>query len=104
MDTEDIRKFERWMKSKGLSRATIESYSNCIDYYHRQGYKMDTPSLCQWKEEEIRRVSAGTVNLRVHALNKYSEYLRLRFRLKPLKVDVPDYIDDEIAVPMYQRL
>ena len=104
MDTEDIRKFEHWMKSKGLSRATIESYSNCIDYYHRQGYKMDTPSLCQWKEEEIRRVSAGTVNLRVHALNKYSEYLRLRFRLKPLKVDVPDYIDDEITMPMYQRL
>ena len=65
---------------------------------------METSSLCMWKEAETRRVSAGTVNLRIHALNKYSEYLRLRFRLKPLKVDVPDYIDDEITVPMYQRL
>ena len=104
INNDELGKFARWMKSKGLSKATIESYSACIDYYHSQGYQMTTASLCQWKEEEIRRVSAGTANLRIHALNKYSEYLRLRFRLKPLKIDVPDYIDDEITVPMYQRL
>ena len=101
---EDIKKFRHWMKGKGLSKATIESYGNTIRLYHAQGYKMETASLCLWKEEETRRVSAGTVNLRIHALNKYAEHLHLRFRLKPLKVDIPDYIDDEITMSVYQRL
>ena len=101
---EEMKRFRRWMKGKGLSAATIETYIASVRYYHQQGYKMETASLCQWKEEEIRRVSAGTVNLRIHALNKFSEFLHLRFRLKPLKIDVPDYVDDEITVPMYQRL
>ena len=101
---EEMLRFKRWMKGKGLSTATIETYVSSVRYYFQQGYKMETASLCQWKEEETRRVSAGTVNLRIHALNKFSEFLHLRFRLKSLKIDVPDYIDDELTLPVYQRL
>ena len=100
----DINAFRRWMKGKNLSGATISSYSRAVAYYLSQGYKMETADLRQWKEQEQQRVSAGTVTLRIHALNKYAEYLHLRFRLKPLKVEIPDYVDDELTSSMYQKL
>ena len=102
--TDDIKKFMKWMKGRNLSGSTIETYAHAVSYYLQQGYRMETASLCEWKEAESRRVSAGTVTLRIHALNKYAEFLHLRFRLKPLKVDIPDYVDDELTNSMYQRL
>ena len=92
------------MKGKGLSKATVETYSRAVERFFSSGYKLDSSSMCEWKEMEARMVSAGTVTLRIHALNKYCEYQRVRFRLKPLKVDVPDYVDDELTPAMYQRL
>ena len=99
-----IQKFESWLKAKGYSQATVVSYIASVRQYLAQGYKMTIPDLCSWKEAETGRVSAGTVSLRIHALNKYAECLGLDVRLKPLKVDVPDYVDDELTPAMYKRL
>ena len=99
-----IEKFEIWLKAAGYSPATISSYTASIRHYLAQGYKMNIEDLCKWKEAETGRVSAGTVSLRIHALNKYAECLGLDIRLKPLKVDVPDYVDDELTPAMYKRL
>lgn len=101
---DEFNNFRRWMKNKGLSKATIETYSNAVKLYFQAGYKMESQSLCEWKEMEIRKVAAGTVNLRIHALNKFCEYLHIRFKLKPLKIDIPDFVDDELTPSMYQRL
>ena len=104
INKEELDRFQKYLKNHSLSPATINSYLSAIRLYHHQGYKMEKSDLCTWKEEELKRVSVGTVNLRIHALNKYSEFLRIRFRLKPLKNDVPDYIDDELTVSMYRQL
>lgn len=99
-----IKKFESWLKARGYSSATISSYTASARHYLAQGYKMNIEDLCKWKESEIGRVTAGTVALRIHALNKFSEYLGLDIRLKPIKVDVADYIDDELTPSMYKKL
>ncbi len=99
-----IKSFETYLRDKGYSTATIATYTHCIDYYIKQGYKLKVDDLCRWKEEEIRRVKVGTVTLRIHALNKYLEYKGQSFRLKPLKIDVPDYVEDELTLGMYTKL
>ena len=99
-----IEKFEIWLKANGYASATISSYTASVRLYLASGYKMSISDLCKWKETETGRVSAGTVSLRIHALNKFAECLGLDIRLKPLRVDVPDYVDDELTPSMYKKL
>lgn len=99
-----IEKFETWLKANGYASSTVLAYTASVRLYLAQGYKMNVEDLCKWKESEIGRVTAGTVALRIHALNKFSEYLGLDIRLKPIKVDVADYIDDELTPSMYKKL
>ena len=99
-----IEKFEIWLKANGYASSTVLSYTASVRLYLSSGYKMSISDLCRWKEAETGRVSAGTVSLRIHALNKYAECLGLDIRLKPLMVDVPDYVDDELTQSMYRKL
>lgn len=99
-----IKKFETWLKANSYASSTVLAYTASVRLYLSSGYKMSISDLCRWKEAETGRVSAGTVSLRVHALNKYSEHLGLDIRLKPIKVDVPDYVDDELTLSMYKKL
>lgn len=98
------RKFADYLRSKNYSPASIRSYVSAVNLYHAQGYLMKAESLCKWKEDETARVSAATVNLRLHALNAYAECIGLSFRLKPLRISEKDYVDDELTPAMYRRL
>ena len=100
----NIRSFEKYLRDKGYSSATISAYCNSVRLYLSSGYKIAVDDLCRWKEEEIRRVKVGTVTLRIHAINKYMEFRGQAFRLKPLKIDVPDYVEDELTAGLYAKL
>lgn len=89
---------------EGKTSATLSAYVGSVRTYLKAGYKMKMQDLCLWKEREIARVSPATVSIRIHALNKYAEYLGLDIRLKPPAVPIPEYVDDEITMSMYQKL
>ena len=96
--------FIAYLLGEGKTSATLSAYVGSVRTYLKAGYKMKMQDLCLWKEREIARVSPATVSIRIHALNKYAEYLGLDIRLKPPAVPIPEYVDDEITMSMYQKL
>ncbi len=100
----DIKSFQAFLKRQNLSKSTIGTYSNLVSYFYEQGYTFNFENCCKWKEEQQRVCKPGTVNVKIHAMNRYCEFMRVRFRLKPVKMQVPQYADNLLTMGMYQRL
>lgn len=100
----EIEKFRRYLKRKGLSASTVESYCNTLSLYEREGYKWTFDDACKWKEIQMQNHKPGTVNIRVHALNKYAEYSKARWRLKPVKIQNQQYVESQLTLSQYNKL
>ena len=82
----DNQNFKKWLKRKGLSESTVSSYINTLRLYEREGFSFSFDNACRWKELQMQNHKPGTVNIRIHAINKYAEYTKTRWRLKPVKI------------------
>ena len=99
----DNMDFEKWLKRKGLSTGTAVSYAMSMEYYFRE-YKWTFADACEWKENEMRRVKPATVNIRIHAINRYAEYTKTRWRLKPIKVQQQQFVESQLTMSQYEKL
>ena len=97
-------KFKIYLKRKGLSKSTITTYANTIALYERECYKWTFEEACRYKEIQMQTHKPGTVNTRIHALNKYAEFSRVRWRLKPVKVQNQQYVENQLTMKQYQKL
>lgn len=95
--------FEKWLKRKGLATGTAMSYAMSMKYYFRE-YKWTFADACEWKENEMRRVKPATVNIRIHAINRYAEYTKTRWRLKPIKVQQQQFVESQLTMSQYEKL
>ncbi len=93
----------RHLKRKGRSKSTIVSYTSIISNYLKT-YKWTFDDACRWKEESMQRLKPSSVNIGVHALNSYAEYTKVRFRLKPVKVQMQQYVENQMTMAQYQKL
>lgn len=100
----DLSTFEKWLRGKSLSKATVATYVNSVKHFMEQGYEMKADSMCRWKEEELRRASVATVSTRIYAINKYAQFLRIRYRLKNISVPLPNYVDNALTLNQFQTL
>ena len=100
----DEKKFTEWLRRHGRAKSTAEAYCNAMKCYFGQGYGWSYDEACRWKEEEMSRVKPATVNIRVHAINAFADYSRTRWRLKPVKVQAPQFIEHPLTLAVYERL
>ena len=100
----DLKRFGAWLKRKGRSESTIASYVNALDLYFRSGYRWTFQDACLWKERAMHDSKPATVNLRVHAINACADFSRVRWRLKPVKVQVQHFVDHQLTTSQYQKL
>lgn len=78
----DLNNFEKWLKKQNLSKATIMTYTSSVKCFLSEGYELKADSMCRWKEEELKRTKATSVATRIYAINKYAEFMRVKYRLK----------------------
>ena len=102
MDNE--KKYAAWLRRQGRSKSTISSYSNSLRLYFEAGYRWTFEDACLWKESEMQRVKPATVNIRIHALNTYAQFTRVRWRLKPVKVQNQQYVEHQLSMSQYEKL
>lgn len=103
MDFEEKR-FGSWLRRKGKSQSTIECYVNAIRLYFKAGYNWNFQDACLWKERAMQSTKPATVNLRVHAINTFAEFTRVRWRLKPVKVQAQRFVEYQLTASQYQKL
>ena len=98
------KKFSAWLRRHGRARSTTEAYCTSIRLYFKRGYRWTFEDACRWKEEEMSRVKPATVNIRIHAVNAFAEYSRVRWRLKPVKLQNQQFVECQLSVSQYERL
>lgn len=99
----EIQGFERYLKKRGRSKSTIISYTSVIRNYLKQ-YRLNFDDACRWKEESMQRLKPASVNLGIHALNSFAEYNKAKFRLKPVKIQMQQYVENQMTMSQYQKL
>lgn len=100
----NIMDFEDYLRKLNRSDATIRSYTSTVRLFFAQGYKWKFEDACRWKESEMANKKPATVNLRIHALASYGEYLNSEWRLKPIKNQVQQYVEHQLTMADYKRL
>lgn len=99
-----MEEFEKWLRKKNLSQATIKTYISAVRCFIAQGYELKADSMCRWKEEELKRTKASSVATRIYALNKYAEFKRIRYRLKNVSIPLPNYVENIMTLAQFQKL
>lgn len=97
-------KFYSWLLKSGKSKSTAESYVGALRLYFERGYSWTYESACKWKEDEICRVKPTSVNLRIHAINAFARYTKVRWKLKPVKLQNQHFVEVQLTVAQYEKL
>lgn len=100
----DGKKFASWLARSGKSASTVQGYVSAMRLYFERGYKPTYEDACRWKEDEQKRVKPASVNLRIHAINAYAQWTKARWRLKPVKVQTPQYVEHQLTMAQYEKL
>lgn len=100
----DLEKFRSHLLELGRSQATAKSYVSSIRLYLAQGYSWTFEDACRWKEEQMMRMKPATVNLRIHALGAYGDFLGTEWRLRPVRNQVGQYVEHQLTMAAYVRL
>ena len=99
-----LKNYENYLKQLGRSQATIVSYVTTIKLYFKQGFKWTFEDACKWKEQEMATKKPATVNLRIHALASFGEFMKSDWKLKPVKNQVQQYVEHQLTMAGYKRL
>jgi site-specific recombinase XerD len=96
-----LTSFELDLKQRGLSDHTIQAYLYTIRYFFDH-YDLNLESLLEYKGYLIEQYKPKTVNLRIHSLNSYLNYIgRSDLTLKSLKIQQKSFLEDVISFADY---
>lgn len=63
-----IEEFKRFLKQKGMSENTIQSYSYSVEAFFKM-YTLEIESLLEYRGMLLQKYKPKTVNLRIQILN-----------------------------------
>ena len=93
-----VEQFEMFLRDGNMAKNTIAAYLYAVRDYNSRFPKLNKRSLLEYKTYLIDTFSPKTVNLRIQALNKYLEFVKLpRLRLKSVKVQNRTFLENVIS-------
>ncbi len=109
VDIDDIPKEVRWYRKRlqhdGQSENTVESYCWTLrNYLTLYDGVMDADNLLNYKVKMIETMAPASVNCRVHGINRYLKEKDISFRLKTVKVQPKQFLENVISYQDYKHL
>ena len=99
------RKFQSFLERSGFAKNTVSAYVETVRLFLARYGRVSEKSLCDYKVFLLEHYKPKTVNLRLHALNKYLEFTKHpRLRLKSVKVQQRSYLENVISNEDYTFL
>ncbi len=94
----NIEKFETYLRQGNMAENTIASYLYAVKEYYSRHKELNKRNLLVYKTYLIEKFKPKTVNLRIQAMNKYSDCMgKSRLRLKSVKVQQRSYLENVIS-------
>ena len=111
--TNELELFKEFLKKRGASKNTIDSYLSTVRLYFSRLSKIDLISLHQFRIYLIDQFRANTVNTRIFGMNQYLLFLKTQellpeelqnFKLSSIKHQQKPFLDNVITKRDYERL
>lgn len=100
-----VEKFKDYLVKSNLANNTVASYLWTVEYYLRHYNAVNKKNLLAYKGYLVENFKPQTVNLRLQAINKYLEYIKLdKLKLKFVKVQQKNFLENVISNADYEFL
>ncbi len=109
-----LLEFENCLKKKNLSPNTVTAYTGSVRLYYSLYRVMSTENLSRFRGYLISHYRPNTVNLRIHALNRFVRFLveydlemwlpLKDFRLQSVKLQKKSFSDSVISNEDYENM
>lgn len=97
--------YEEFLDHENMSMNTIIAYAFTVKDFFLRYDSLTAANLADYKDMMIRRFSAGTVNLRIRALNKYLQFAgKPELKLPGVRVQQRSCLENVISNKEYVRL
>jgi site-specific recombinase XerD len=99
------KRFLQFLEKDGLTKETIKSYVWTVTHFMAQYETFDKENLLAYKIYLMEHFRPRTVNLRIHGLNKYLEFIKKdRLKVKCIKVQPKNFLENVISNADYRFL
>ncbi len=96
--------YEEFLDHENMSMNTIIAYAFTVKDFFLRYDSLTAANLADYKDMMVRRFSAGTVNLRIRALNKYLQFIgKPELKLTGVKVQQRSCLENVISNKEYVR-
>lgn len=100
----DFSGFENWLYEQELSPNSIASYMRGVKLYSEMFTEVSKANFIAFKKYLIDNFKPQTVNLRLTAMRKYSEYVGNPIKIKIVKEPQKTHIENIISTEQYEHL
>ena len=99
------RKFQSFLERSGFAKNTVSAYVETVRLFLARYGRVSEKSLCDYKVFLLEHYKPKTVNLRLHALNKYLEFIHAdTFKIKGVKDPQRAFLENVISDADYRYL
>ncbi|EXU60008.1 tyrosine-type recombinase/integrase [Mycoplasma mycoides] len=92
-----MEKFILYLKKQNLSTNTINTYVYGVEYFINN-YKINSHNLLAYKGYLLETFKPKTVNLRIHSINKYLDFINKKeLKIHSIKIQNKTYLENVIS-------
>ena len=99
-----ISSFKRWLKARGLSDHSIETYAQAVIDFQKLFGTLSEKNVLQWKEGLAGRYKPSSMAARIKGMNAFLDFSGADIHLSGIKLPRIHHLENVISMADYHRL